>query len=645
MPDVSHTVNVSQDGRYVFVTGCYKSWLKCYDLENLSLKFQRGLDAAVVKLISLGDDYSKIILLEEDRFLEMHAAFGRYFRMRMPRFGRDMAYSFERSDLHLVGARSIFSGTTDGQVEAWDHRDRSRVGVLDCLPYLQEATKDVLSEITSLNFRDALCLGDGTSSGHVMLYDIRSRKPLMVKDHINGLPIKRIDFASRGCEDLVLSMDSRVLKIWNAVEGKPFAAIETDCALNDFCRYFDSGLIFFANEGCRLQQFFIPALGTAPKWCYYLETITEELEENQSATLYDDYKFVTKEELDKLGISNLIGTSVLRAYMHGYFLDRRLYEKAQLVSQPDAYEKYVDRKIHDLVHQERECKVINHQAEMQQPKVNKELASRLRAEAASEGSVRNLNKKKKNGKLKAVTASAILEDGRFKKLFENQDFEIDQHCDQFKRNALLKQKENSVDDNSMLYVQNDVEEMYGLSQTDTSEYISHRGQCMGISSSDSEFDDTLNEKIKLKRDKLRQKAETLKRHRQLFEEKMLIREAEMAARLVNRPKKFVLHELDSTESAQEFLDQHTKEVDSSEDSSNLAARRLVMQQRSELEKRDNVLGGRSMTFSLAKKGASAREFEEIEDRKKHAKERRMMVRVPTSNIKRSFKRLPWTLSR
>ncbi|VDM69917.1 unnamed protein product, partial [Strongylus vulgaris] len=59
MPDVSHTVNISRDGRYVFATGSYKSWLKCYDLENLSQKFERGLDAGVIKLISLSDDYSK----------------------------------------------------------------------------------------------------------------------------------------------------------------------------------------------------------------------------------------------------------------------------------------------------------------------------------------------------------------------------------------------------------------------------------------------------------------------------------------------------------------------------------------------------------------------------------------------------------
>ncbi|VDP61488.1 unnamed protein product, partial [Heligmosomoides polygyrus] len=109
-------------------------------------------------------------------------------------------------------------------------------------------------------------------------------------------------------------MDSRVLKMWNEVSGKPFAAIETESALNDFCRYPESGLIFLANEAPRMQQYFVPALGTAPKWCSYLEAITEELEESKSAALYDDYKFVTKEELDQLSLSHLIGSSVLRAY-------------------------------------------------------------------------------------------------------------------------------------------------------------------------------------------------------------------------------------------------------------------------------------------------------------------------------------------
>ncbi len=43
--------------------------------------------------------------------------------------------------------------------------------------------------------------------------------------------------------------------------------------------------------------------------------------------VYDDYKFLTLKELDTLGLSHLIGSDLLRAYMHGYFMDIRLYNQ------------------------------------------------------------------------------------------------------------------------------------------------------------------------------------------------------------------------------------------------------------------------------------------------------------------------------
>ena len=46
-----------------------------------------------------------------------------------------------------------------------------------------------------------------------------------------------------------------------------------------------------------------------------------------NTTVYDDYKFVTKKELDNLSLGHLIGSNVLKAYMHGFFIDVRLYEK------------------------------------------------------------------------------------------------------------------------------------------------------------------------------------------------------------------------------------------------------------------------------------------------------------------------------
>ena len=35
------------------------------------------------------------------------------------------------------------------------------------------------------------------------------------------------------------------------------------------------------------------------------------------ASVYDDYKFVTREELERLQLNSLMGTSMLRPYMHG----------------------------------------------------------------------------------------------------------------------------------------------------------------------------------------------------------------------------------------------------------------------------------------------------------------------------------------
>jgi ribosome biogenesis protein ENP2 len=53
----------------------------------------------------------------------------------------------------------------------------------------------------------------GTATGQVLLYDIRSNKPFFVKDHMYGLPIKDVEFHHQ--QDLIFSMDSSVVKIWD----------------------------------------------------------------------------------------------------------------------------------------------------------------------------------------------------------------------------------------------------------------------------------------------------------------------------------------------------------------------------------------------------------------------------------------------
>lgn len=125
--------------------------------------------------------------------------------------------------------------------------------------------------------------------------------------------------------------------------------------INDLCAFTDSGLMLLALDSSQIPSYFIPSLGPAPKWCSYLENLTvwcapyfvtlscqrrwlfwfeiylqEELEEQPQTTIYDDFKFLTKEDLEKLNLTHLIGTSLLRAYMHGYFIDYRLYKKVTI---------------------------------------------------------------------------------------------------------------------------------------------------------------------------------------------------------------------------------------------------------------------------------------------------------------------------
>ncbi|VBB33501.1 unnamed protein product, partial [Acanthocheilonema viteae] len=416
MPDISNTITVSPDRRYIFATGTYKPVLKCFDVSDLSLKFSRGLDADVVKMAVLSDDYSKFVLLEEERYVEVHVAYGRYFRMRIPKFGYDMAFCHEVSDLYIVGSGE-------------------------------------LPIVTSVCFKDALHLGVGASTGHVLLFDIRSNKPLLIKDHQTGLPINKIDFVPE--HNLVLSMDMRLLKIWEEIDGKPFAAIEPGSNLSDFCRYPDSGLLFFANEAPKMLQYFVPALGTAPKWCSYLETITEELEETEQPAVYDDYKFVTKEQLEEIGLLHLVGTGLLRAYMHGYFIDIRLYNKAKTFTQPWAYENYKQRKVMEKIDEERSLSTaIRKSRKPKLPSVNKELAEKL---LTSIEEMKNVNGRTKR---KNEDATSILSDERFGSLFTNPDFQIDESSEQFqllvsaikklgeKRQSLLKKDDGRTNNSN-----------------------------------------------------------------------------------------------------------------------------------------------------------------------------------------------------
>jgi ribosome biogenesis protein ENP2 len=225
----------------------------------------------------LSTDWTKSLHLQRDRSLQLHTQGGLHHSIRLPTYGRSLGYHSPSADA-LVGCTGteiyrfnleegrymtpleIARGWGDdresevegvnvvdvnprhglwsfgldgggGVVEFWDPRSRSALTRL-CLPseaLLPATTIDTESmlapplrklSITSLASHptDGLSLAVGTSSGHTLLYDLRSPSPFAVKDQGYGEPVKRVDWLRGGGaqEDSgrVISADSKVIKVW-----------------------------------------------------------------------------------------------------------------------------------------------------------------------------------------------------------------------------------------------------------------------------------------------------------------------------------------------------------------------------------------------------------------------------------------------
>ena len=226
----------------------------------------------------LSDDWTKTLHLQADRTVELHTQGGFHYRTRIPRFGRALAYHFPSCDalfgasgnevyrLNLEQGRYLSplvlgegsdggAGTVagvnaidinpahglwafgidgNGTVEFWDPRSRSSLGVL-ALPISQLVPLGIVGKtvlpgvdgdispglsVTALASRsDGLSYAVGTSTGHTLLYDIRSRQPFATKDQGYGLPVKRVSWIEGGAkiagDGLIVSADKKVIKIWD----------------------------------------------------------------------------------------------------------------------------------------------------------------------------------------------------------------------------------------------------------------------------------------------------------------------------------------------------------------------------------------------------------------------------------------------
>ena len=349
-------------------------------------------------------------------------------------------------------------GTSLGTVEFWDPRSRGRVGILQSPR--QSNPIEGKQEITALEFdRSGLGIATGSSTGLVHLYDLRSSVPLLKKDQGYGYPIQALIYLTSStstraqtAEPKILSADKRIIKIWDQRDGSPWTSVEPAVDINSVAWCKDSGMILTANEGRQQHSFLIPQLGPAPKWCSFLDNLVEEMAEDpndpnaytsqKAGDIYDNYKFLTMQQLQSLNLSHLVGTtSLLRPYMHGYFVAQRLYEEAKLIADPFVWEEERNKRVKDKIDTERESRIRGNKRVT--AKVNRKLAEKImeRAEREERRQVKRLLEKGEDedmvedgtatADLKEKPSANLLEDPRFSKMFQDEAFAIDERSREF----------------------------------------------------------------------------------------------------------------------------------------------------------------------------------------------------------------------
>lgn len=462
--EASACVRVSEDGQWLMSTGTYKPQIHTHDVNQLSLSWARHTASLNQSFVLLSQDASKSIHLQTDRKLEFHTLGGCHHEIRLPRYGRDLVYDRQSTEalvaaagvgasgtgevfrLNLEQGRFMKSyevdvggdegietglqgsieagcvnsaaiaenthnllafGTSKGTVELIDPRVKSRVAVLEGLE----------GEVTSLDFNPytGLSLVTGTSQGICSVFDLRRPVPLLRKEQGFGFGIKNIlHLKTASQERKILSVDKKIIKIWDENTGDAWTSIEPITDLNFVQWVKDTGTLVTANEGKQQHVFHIPALGSAPKWCGFLDSMVEEMTEEVRTDTYDNYKFLTKPELKSLSLDHLVGTAMLRPYMHGFFVDSKLYEQARLVANPFVYEDERQKRVQQKVEKERASRIRG----TKKVKVNQKLADKILA--------------RQEKREKVDTNAGVLGDERFGKLFEDDEFVVDETSREFK---------------------------------------------------------------------------------------------------------------------------------------------------------------------------------------------------------------------
>jgi ribosome biogenesis protein ENP2 len=118
--------------------------------------------------------------------------------------------------------------------------------------------------------------------------------------------------------------------------------------------------------------------------------------------------------------------------MHGYFVDQRLYDEARLIADPFEWDRQKQKLVREKIDKERESRIRTSSKDLAKVKVNKRLAERLEHLESKLYRKRKSYENKEGDEAAVSEETSVFQDPRFKGLFSNPDFVVDETSTEFK---------------------------------------------------------------------------------------------------------------------------------------------------------------------------------------------------------------------
>nr|UXY87696.1 nucleolar protein 10 [Cryptomonas curvata] len=302
-PSLVKKIKQTNDNSYLIAYGEYPPQIRCFDLYNLSLKFQRTINCEINDFEIISQNWEKLILLRSDKFLEFHSKSGYYYQVKIPDIANSLFFDNLSKILYIFSinneiyrfnveegkfissilsnldyyntssAKSLLGdclglGNSRGLVELWDFKfSKKPVSTIDGLIYLKKKKKNYVSY---LNFCEKATykIYSGYSSGDIIIFDLRNLSPIISKKI--GINDSIIKIQNNQINNLILSANKQIIKLWNEKSGNTIITLDQTKKINDICPVKNTGFIFISTIDPHVNCIYVPLLGPPPVWCYNL---------------------------------------------------------------------------------------------------------------------------------------------------------------------------------------------------------------------------------------------------------------------------------------------------------------------------------------------------------------------------------------